>query len=60
MKKRISRGRYVLSLKGREVFVTVFTDVDPGPWGPCVVDATNKFTQTTEVLWRKRDSMATL
>ena len=24
------------------------------------VDATNKFTQTTKVLWRKRDSLATL
>ena len=25
-----------------------------------VVDATNKFTRTTKVLWRKRDSLATL
>ena len=35
-------------------------DADPSPRGPCVVDATNKFTQTAEVLWRKRDGMATL
>ena len=35
-------------------------DEDPGPWGPCVVDAANKFTRTAEVLWRKRDGMATL
>ena len=31
------------------------SDVDPGQQS-----AINKFTQTTEVLWRKRDSMATL
>ena len=36
------------------------TDVDSGLLGPCVVVATNKFTQTTEVLLRKRDSMAAL
>ena len=36
------------------------TDTDPGPQGPCVVAMTNKFTWTKEVLWRKRDSMATL
>ena len=36
------------------------TDVDSGPWGPCVVAAMNKFTRTAEVLWRKRDGMATL
>ena len=35
-------------------------DADSGQWGPCVVAAMNKFTQTTEVLWEKRDSMATL
>ena len=34
--------------------------MDPSPQGPCVVTAVNKFTQTTEVLWKKRDSMATL
>ena len=34
--------------------------MDPSPQGPCVVTAVNKFTQTTEVLWRKRDGMATL
>ena len=27
-------------------------DADPGQQGPCVVAAMNKFTQTTEVLWR--------
>ena len=35
-------------------------DVDPGPQDPCVVAAMDKFTQTTEILWRKRDGMATL
>ena len=35
-------------------------DADPRPWGPCVVDEMNKFTQTAEVLWRKRGVMATL
>ena len=35
-------------------------DADSGPRGPCVVAATNKFTQTTEVLWRKRGGVATL
>ena len=34
--------------------------MDPGPQDPCVVAAMDKFTQTTEILWRKRDSMATL
>ena len=28
-------------------------DADPGLRGPCVVAAMNKFTWTTEVLWRK-------
>ena len=28
-------------------------------WTPYIVDATYKFTQTTEVLWRKRDDTAT-
>ena len=35
-------------------------DVGLSPQDPCVVDAMDKFTQTTEILWRKRDSMATL
>ena len=35
-------------------------DADPSPPGPCVVDVTNKFTWTTEVLRRKRDGMAAL
>ena len=29
-------------------------DVDPSSQGPCVVTMMNKFTGTTEVLWRKR------
>ena len=29
------------------------TNVDPGRQGLCVVAAMDKFTQTTEVLWRK-------
>ena len=33
-------------------------NADSGPRGLCVVAAMKKFTQTTEVLWRKRDSMA--
>ena len=39
---------------------TPCTDGDPGQQGPCVAAAMNKFTGTTEVLWRKRDSTATL
>ena len=35
-------------------------DADPGPWDLCVVAAMDKFTQATEILWRKRDGMATL
>ena len=38
----------------------VFGDADPSPWDLCVVAAVEKFTWTTEILWRKRDSMATL
>ena len=33
---------------------------DPGLRGPCVVAEMDKFTGTTEVLWRKRDGMAAL
>ena len=36
------------------------TDGNSGQWGPCVVAAMNKLTQTTEVLWRKRDGIAAL
>ena len=39
---------------------TFLFDVDPCLWNPCVVAAMDKFTQTTEILWRKRDGMATL
>ena len=35
-------------------------DVDPRPQDPCVVAAVDKFTRTTEILWRKKDGMATL
>ena len=35
-------------------------DTDSVQWGPFVVDVINKFTQTAEVLWRKKDGMATL
>ena len=35
-------------------------DADPGLRDPCVVAAMDKYTWTTEILWRKRDSMATL
>ena len=35
-------------------------DEDPGLRDPCVVAAVDRFTQTTEILWRKKDSMATL
>ena len=31
----------------------LYNDADPGPWGPCVVAEMNKFTRTTEVLWRE-------
>ena len=36
------------------------SDMDSDQRGPCVVDAMNKFTQTAEVLRRKRDGTATL
>ena len=39
---------------------TLLPDVDSGPRGPCVVAVMDKFTWTTEVLWRKRDGMAAL
>ena len=35
-------------------------DSDSGQWGRYVAAATNNFKRTTEVVWRKRDSMATL
>ena len=37
-------------------------DADPGQQGPvlCVVAAIDKYSCTTEILWRKRDSMAAL
>ena len=35
-------------------------DMDSVQWGLYVVGATNKFTWTTKVLWRKRDGAATL
>ena len=37
-----------------------YIDADPGQRDPCVVAAMDKFTWTTEILWRKRDGMATL
>ena len=37
-----------------------YLDADSSQRGLCVVAAVNKFTQTTEVLWRKGDGMATL
>ena len=36
-----------------------YSDADPGQWDPCAVAAIDRFTWTTEILWRKRDSMAT-
>ena len=42
------------------LFLNYLHDSDPGPWDLCVVAAKDKFTWTTEVLWRKRDGMATL
>ena len=35
-------------------------DADPDPQDLCVVAAMDKFTWTTEILWRKTDGMATL
>ena len=35
-------------------------DADPGQQDLCVVATTDKFTRTTEILWRKRDGMTTL
>ena len=34
--------------------------MDPGLQDPCVVAAIYKYARTTEILWRKRDGMATL
>ena len=36
------------------------TDVDPDPSDPYAGPAVGRFTWTTEILWRKRDGMATL
>ena len=36
------------------------SDADYIQQGPYFVDVTNKFTQTAEVLWRKRGGMTTL
>ena len=38
----------------------VGANADPGLWDLCVVAAMDKFTRTVEILWRKRDSTATL
>ena len=35
-------------------------DAYPGQQGLCVVATMDKFTRTTEILWRKRDGMTTL
>ena len=35
-------------------------DANPSLQGLCVVAAMDKFTWTTEILWRKRDGVATL
>ena len=40
--------------------VSYLPDADPGPRDLCVVAAVDKFTWTTEILWRTRDGMATL
>ena len=40
--------------------ISGIVDVDPAPQDPCVVAAMDKFTRSTEILWRKRDGMATL
>ena len=51
---------YALFPQEHKVFLLSSVDADSVQQGPYVVDAMNKFTQTTEVLWRKRDSAATL
>ena len=51
----------VPDLSGKALsFCPLSIDVDPGLQDPCVVAAVDKFTRTTEVLWRKRDGMAVL
>ena len=52
-------NRHVLWTSGKPSASEIL-DADSDQRGPCVVDVTNKFTQTAEVLWRKRDGMATL
>lgn len=42
------------------LFQTRSGDADPGRQDPCVVATMNKFTWTTEILWKKRDGMPTL
>ena len=46
------------AVKDKYHMTSPISDADPGPQGRCVVAAINKFTGTTEVLWRKRDGMA--
>ena len=50
-------NKKVLSEKSKK---QLKTDADPSLWNPCVVVAMDKFTPTTEILWRKRDGTATL
>ena len=55
------KGRERLQINNGDLFEQWNCDVDPGWRDPCVVVATDKFTQTREILWRKRDDgMATL
>ena len=41
-----------MSLERRQGF---WVDADPGQQGPCAVGAMDKFTRTTEILWRKKE-----
>ena len=57
------RPLWLLAPKYEEWYIREYIyvyDVVPGPRDPCVVAAVDKFTWTTEILWRKRDGMATL
>ena len=60
-RQRVPKGQYRQTIRTpNKVASLAKLDVDSGPWGLCVVDAMNKFTQTVELLCRKRDGTATL
>ena len=57
---KVKGWKKIFQANGQEKKLEKKYDANPGQQGPCVVAAMDKFTWTTEILWRKRDGMATL